>query len=275
MTLILTIATPAFMVQSSDRLLTRNRSPVDPIANKAILYRAEDAVAAVGYSGIAYISGIPTDEWLATILWGEPIPRGHDNRRPATVHFGKRPNAWNLKTAIEELKRAIGSLRQADIKRGGLVISVASWTRTGDEPLYFEIERAPGARSAKVNSTILRRSLKKIFIGHIGAPIPDNEIILALDQFRKANGNVLSIDGAEAILMGCTLQSCPLTVAGKGDLMGVPIIDPVLIGLKATEFAIELRRVSLPTVSRFGTWQKPPAHEVAQLMALPNLPANR
>src|SRR5439155_1556482 len=66
-------------------------------------------------------------------------------------------------------------------------------------------------------------------------------------------------DGAEAILMGCTLQSCPLTVAGEGSANGAPIVDPVLVGLKTAEFMVELARVGLPTVSRYGTWQKPPA----------------
>ncbi len=74
-------------------------------------------------------------------------------------------------------------------------------------------------------------------------------------------------DGAEAIMMGCTLQSCPLTVAGQGDLMGVPIIDPVLVGFKMTEVRVEMHQAGLPIISRFGTWQKPPADEVARLRA--------
>lgn len=54
------------------------------------------------------------------------------------------------------------------------------------------------------------------------------EIMLqrTLDVARRC----IEQDGAEAILMGCTLQSCPLTVAGAGEIQGVPIIDPVLIG---------------------------------------------
>jgi allantoin racemase len=75
-------------------------------------------------------------------------------------------------------------------------------------------------------------------------------------------------DGAEAILMGCTLQSCPLTVAGAGDSIGAPIIDPVLIGFKQAEFGVELRRLGLPILSRYGTWQKPPSDEVAKLREL-------
>ena len=72
-------------------------------------------------------------------------------------------------------------------------------------------------------------------------------------------------DGAEAILMGCTLQSCPLTVTGVGDSLGAPIIDPVPVGIKVTEFMVEAKRAGLPILSRFGTWQKPPEDEVESL----------
>ena len=72
-------------------------------------------------------------------------------------------------------------------------------------------------------------------------------------------------DGAEAIVMGCTLQSCPLTVAGANDAAGAPIIDPVLIGMKDVEFMVDMRGAGLPILSRYGTWQKPPLDEVVQL----------
>jgi len=75
----------------------------------------------------------------------------------------------------------------------------------------------------------------------------------------------IELDGAEAILMGCTLQSCPLTVSGTTEAAGAPIIDPVLVGLKMTEHLVDLRRVGLPTVSRFGAWQKPPAAEATRI----------
>jgi len=75
-------------------------------------------------------------------------------------------------------------------------------------------------------------------------------------------------DGAEAILMGCTLQSCPLTLAGTDQALNAPIVDPVLVGIKTAEFVVEMRRCGLPTLSRFGTWQKPPADEVARLFAM-------
>lgn len=91
---------------------------------------------------------------------------------------------------------------------------------------------------------------------------PAEEVVArTLEVARKC----VEEDGAEAVLMGCTLQSCPLTVAGAEDSMGAPIIDPVLVGLKVTEFMVEARRVRLPTISRYGTWQKPPADELTRL----------
>lgn len=89
---------------------------------------------------------------------------------------------------------------------------------------------------------------------------PDTEIV-----FEDISRKCVEEDGAEAILMGCTLQSCPLTVTGVDDSLGAPIIDPVLVGLKVTEFMVEARRAGLPVLSRFGTWQQPPADEVERL----------
>ena len=89
---------------------------------------------------------------------------------------------------------------------------------------------------------------------------PDTEIV-----FEDISEKCVEEDGAEAILMGCTLQSCPLTVTGVDDSLGAPIIDPVLVGVKFTEFMVEAKRVGLPILSRFGTWRKPPADEVKSL----------
>ena len=89
------------------------------------------------------------------------------------------------------------------------------------------------------------------------------EVIVArtLEVARKC----VEDDGAEAIVMGCTLQSCPMTVAGANDAAGAPIIDPVLVGMKDIEFMVDMARAGLPTLSRYGTWQKPPRDEVVQL----------
>ncbi len=68
MTLILTLATPRYILQVSDRLVTRGDSRFDPASNKIVIYHAKNALVAIGYSGLAYLEGVPTDQWIAQKL---------------------------------------------------------------------------------------------------------------------------------------------------------------------------------------------------------------
>jgi allantoin racemase len=109
-------------------------------------------------------------------------------------------------------------------------------------------------------------------VRHIGLSARESypertEATVIVKRTLKVATQCIEQDGAEAIVMGCTLQSCPLTLEGVEETSGVPIVDPVLIGLKTTEFLVEARRVGLPVSSRFGTWQKPPLNELLQLRA--------
>src|SRR4051794_23401448 len=75
MTLILSVAGPIGVVQVSDRLTSfvsgGRRRPHDPLANKTVLFLAKDAVAALSYTGKAYLDGIPTDQWMAERIRGD------------------------------------------------------------------------------------------------------------------------------------------------------------------------------------------------------------
>src|SRR3546814_4216625 len=76
MTLVLTAMTPRYVVQAADRLLTKGAAVHDAMANKTIIYRTRDGVMVLSYSGIAYLSRQPMDEWIAEQLWGDAIGRG-------------------------------------------------------------------------------------------------------------------------------------------------------------------------------------------------------
>lgn len=178
MTLVLTAATRGFVVQTADRLLTKQLStirPHDEVANKTILYRANDAVAVLSYSGLAYRNGQPTDEWLAELLWGAPIPRGRDGRRPATFGAAVRPNAWSLNRAIAALARALDAIPQREIDLGGMYLTLAGWRnhRGLGRPFLIDIARAPLAATATISGTKMRwRTRRGIYLGHIGARMP-------------------------------------------------------------------------------------------------------
>ncbi len=62
MTLILSLASSWFTLQVSDRLVTQAGKQFDPIANKNILYIGPDGIISLGYTGLAYLDGIPTDQ---------------------------------------------------------------------------------------------------------------------------------------------------------------------------------------------------------------------
>lgn len=73
MTLVLTVIANRFVVQVSDRLTTVSGHEYDPRANKTILFVARDGVFTASYSGLAYLDGAPSDEWIASQLVGMPL----------------------------------------------------------------------------------------------------------------------------------------------------------------------------------------------------------
>ncbi len=92
MTLTLSATSWLFAVQVTDRLLTTTPGgmPYDRDANKNIVLHARDGVAALAYSGIAYIDGIPSDQWIVETITTENLGRG-DNR--PTMSSGP-PKRW-------------------------------------------------------------------------------------------------------------------------------------------------------------------------------------
>src|SRR5262245_39504192 len=130
MTSILTVASPRYVVQVSDRRLSRLKrgmlSEHDPSSNKTIVYRSNNAIVSLGYSGIGYIRGIPTDEWITECLWGEtPLTRGFDGRRPAAQTSLPRPLNCDLGFAIRRLCSAIND--RPEPQRHGLYVAISGW----------------------------------------------------------------------------------------------------------------------------------------------------
>jgi hypothetical protein len=70
MTLVLSVATPAYSLQVSDRLVSKGGDPFDPLANKNVVLRATDGLLVFGYTGLAFLDGMPTDTWIADRISG-------------------------------------------------------------------------------------------------------------------------------------------------------------------------------------------------------------
>jgi allantoin racemase len=76
-------------------------------------------------------------------------------------------------------------------------------------------------------------------------------------------------DGARALTVGCTILGAILTGTARDILeeqVEVPIIDPMVAGLKLAEMMVDLRqKANYPATSRIGYFKKQPAEEYEKL----------
>ena len=86
MTLVLTRASKDYVLQVTDRLVTQTGGvPFDAIANKNVLFCSRNGVIVLGYTGLAYLGGVPTDQWIVETLTGHTFDR---NRKPPAFTAG-------------------------------------------------------------------------------------------------------------------------------------------------------------------------------------------
>jgi len=154
MTVILTVqASPIFILQLSDRLVSVSQGsggpakPFDALSNKTAVYRANDAIVSIGYTGVAYLGDLPTDEWIAQVLWGEPLPEpGPWGGIPMRIR-GK-PIVRDIGTAIHKLKSELESLPLKE--RGPIAITIAGWKLARpkvDVPIVVQLQRSAGQQT--------------------------------------------------------------------------------------------------------------------------------
>ncbi|MCK4782325.1 MAG: hypothetical protein KAV87_01140 [Desulfobacteraceae bacterium] len=75
MTLILTRASRYYILQVADRLVSTLSKEHDRFANKTVLYSGTNGLVAIGYTGLAYVGGKPTDHWIVEQLTGVAYSR--------------------------------------------------------------------------------------------------------------------------------------------------------------------------------------------------------
>jgi len=77
---------------------------------------------------------------------------------------------------------------------------------------------------------------------------------------KKAAKEAIEKDGAEVIILGCTIQFG--FYKELQEYLGVPVIDAVLAPLKYAEFLIELKEKVNWTHSKIGGYETPPISEI-------------
>jgi hypothetical protein len=190
MTQILTAACPHYVIQVSDRLLTKacgtDVREFDPIANKTVVFRARDAIVTIGYSGIAFVGSMPTDDWIAQTLWGEELPRGRDGKRWATA-FGGPKDVLKIGEAAKLLQDRINSIRLASINEHSLMLTIAGFQETGKNIRPIVIEIVHGRSSPDWGQRIW--GARENFRFHsIGAGVDVAELNASIEPTRTERG---------------------------------------------------------------------------------------
>lgn len=83
------------------------------------------------------------------------------------------------------------------------------------------------------------------------------------DFGRVARGCIA--DGAEVVIAGCGLISPMLTEAGVHQIDNVPVVDPLLCGIKTAELMVDLQKAGHPVISRKGFYMRPPQADLDAL----------
>ena len=137
MTLVLTLRDKGYILQVTDRLLTKQGAPVDPLANKNILFHGRNGIVTLGYTGWAYLEGIPTDQWIAEKLTGQEYDRNK------TEHgFGFNPpepsldiglSVLRLREALQTMSNGLSSRWQEAWKkdRFAILLGGCQWNSKG------------------------------------------------------------------------------------------------------------------------------------------------
>jgi hypothetical protein len=131
MTLVMSLIHAPLAFHVGDRLVTRQekgrREPWDPFANKSVLVLAQNGYMCISYSGLAYINGKPTDQWLAEAAAEQQAMPG--------VHGGLATH-WDttLMPRIGPILSRVRAALQTDFarqplryRRNGMDIVVAGW----------------------------------------------------------------------------------------------------------------------------------------------------
>jgi hypothetical protein len=157
MTLVLSVITPHFAAQVSDRLVSRGPEPYDHYANKNLLYFAADGVISFGYSGPAYRGkyNAPTDQWIMGVLTGEPEP---GVPRPRGTRFRSGDAASHVRTVEETLtvlQEALSSSAPSlppNAKSMGFELVACGWqgTDSDDVPFMGGVADSQGTHEFKI-----------------------------------------------------------------------------------------------------------------------------
>jgi hypothetical protein len=221
-------------LQVSDRLVSvgsgRTRKKFDELSNKAIIYRARDAIVTIGYGGTAYLQGMPTDEWIAERLFGEPLPRARDDR--PCMRTGRSRSFWpDFGWAIRQLRMELESVPPDNV---GLSMTCAGWqcVRRRTRPIIVELNRSPNASAVQMSEAPRWWPSRDFVLYEIGGYLDQQ----GFDPVRKRLKLAETGDAIEDIIVETIRQIATKNPNGVGkDLLSI-FIPSLNYGLPVVRF---------------------------------------
>ncbi len=213
MTLIMSLIHTPLAFHVGDRLVTNQekgrRKTWDPLANKSVLVLAQNGYMCISYSGLAYINGKPTDQWLAEAAADrQTIPGvqgGLAARFDTTLMPRIGPALVRVRTAIEtDFAR-----QPVRYRRNGMRVIIAGWImrrrrRLNRQPRPFMVRlRHLGRPGSTLKIDQLPRYWdwpRQAALWTVGAD-PGSAIIRLLQEIEQAG--FLNEDDYEALLVKC------------------------------------------------------------------------
>lgn len=210
MTQTFSVITRRCVFHVSDRLLTQGTTQFDPNSNKTVVFRAPDAQVIVGYSGRAYLDGLPTDTFIAQALIGVSL-----SGTGALIPVGK-PASWvDIGRAVERLRveceAALQRLPISDQVGHGLEISIVGWRQRPRNlritPLVWTIDRPKGGNWSDLK--VMRHLRWWPWYRNymlVCVPDPPEGIIESVRADLRRRGNISPLEIKKVLVEG--LQRC-------------------------------------------------------------------
>jgi hypothetical protein len=263
-TLILAQASSWFASEVSDRLVTRAGRHFDPVANKSVIYLAPDGVCSMAYTGLAYIDGVPTDQWIAGVLAGHVFERG----RPPSLRLGRIPS-WRhigptLDNLASRLTMAWTSERQRPFGAPMFEVLVTGWQwdrRQRARPIVIGVRKNAGQSHFRIE-----RAPRHLGRNFVAAATPEGNVNPdEIELMRSRLRAIRSADEAERILVDTirSVSARPGTKVGA-DCMSIMIPKPSLrivrvryIPISPARLAIRSRsddRLLMTAPAAFSPW---------------------
>lgn len=188
--MVIATASRYFAVMVSDRMVTVSQRghPIrthDPSANKSVIFISADAVLAFGYTGLAYLDRIPTDQWIAQELWGAPIIENDSGTIPMVG--GRRPGFARINQVLFSLRSKLRATR------GGAQVEIAAvgyrYRRKRFLPILIAFDGADGVSKSAMMT--MRPAADHIGREGIIGTIPTQAMI---DEARSEAPTVKGLD---------------------------------------------------------------------------------